>query len=425
MAARDAVAARGGPSWEVLLGRKDSLKASFDGANQFIPAPNSSLETLIANFNEQGLDIEDLVALSGAESEKFEKNMETEVLHRDGFGGSLQVDNVQSLASQNLKDIPSRYIRPELEVDVVSIDESLQIPVIDMSKLGQDDELEKLHSACKHWGFFQLIDHGVGDEVIEKMKIDIQKFFKLPLEEKMACAQLPNNIEGYGQAFVVSEDQKLDWGDMLFLLPLPKPLRNMRFWPTTPPSFRETLDKYSMEFQKVTIHLIKLMAKNLRSDPDMLASFFEDGIQGIRMNYYPPCEQANKVIGLAPHSDATALTLLIQVNEVEGLQIKKNGKWVPVKPIPGGFIINIGDIIEIMSNGEYKSIEHRAVVNPERERLSIAAFHSPNMNSKIGPLPDLVKANESRYKTISQEEFVKLTVSSKLDGKGLLDQLKL
>ncbi|XVE57488.1 hypothetical protein DITRI_Ditri04bG0095100 [Diplodiscus trichospermus] len=75
------------------------------------------------------------------------------------------------------------------------------------------------------------------------------------------------------------------------------------------------------------------------------------------MNYYPPCAQASKVIGLAPHSDATGLTLLIQVNEVEGLQIKKNGKWVRVKPITGAFIINIGDVIEIMSNGEYKSTE--------------------------------------------------------------------
>ncbi|XP_022718097.1 peroxidase 20 [Durio zibethinus] len=66
MAARDAVASRGGPRWKVLLGRKDSLKASFDGANKFLPAPNSSLESLIANFNQQGLDIEDLVALSGS-----------------------------------------------------------------------------------------------------------------------------------------------------------------------------------------------------------------------------------------------------------------------------------------------------------------------------------------------------------------------
>ncbi|XP_022952812.1 peroxidase 20 isoform X1 [Cucurbita moschata] len=66
IAARDAVELRGGPGWQVLLGRKDSLKASFDGANKYIPSPNSSLETLIANFHEQGLDVYDLVALSGS-----------------------------------------------------------------------------------------------------------------------------------------------------------------------------------------------------------------------------------------------------------------------------------------------------------------------------------------------------------------------
>ena len=84
----------------------------------------------------------------------------------------------------------------------------------------------------------QLINHGVSDEVIDKMKIDTQGFFELPLEEKTAYAQLPNNIEGYGQAFVVSEEQKLDWGDMLFLLPQPVSSRNLRFWPNHPSSFR-------------------------------------------------------------------------------------------------------------------------------------------------------------------------------------------
>lgn len=78
-----------------------------------------------------------------------------------------------------------------------------------------------------------------------------------------------------------------------------------------------------------------------------------------------------------------------------------------------------------MSNGEYKSIEHRAVVNPEKERLSIAAFHSPNIRTMIGPLPDQVKENAANYKTISTEEYIKLVVTSKLDGKSLLDHMRL
>ncbi|EEF34712.1 Flavonol synthase/flavanone 3-hydroxylase, putative [Ricinus communis] len=345
------------------------------------------------------------------------------------FGGSLPVENVQALSSKNLKEVPIRYIRPELEFDEFSMDESLQIPVIDMSKLKEDqsshnDELAQLHIACRNWGFFQLINHGVSEEVMENMKMDIQEFFKLPFEEKMAFAQLPNNIEGYGQAFVVSDEQKLDWGDMLFLLPLPASSRKMRFWPTNPTSFGETFDKYSSELQRIAVCILRLMARNLGIDPEDVATMFEDGVQGIRMNYYPPCIQANKVIGLTTHSDATGLTLLTQVNEVQGLQIKKDGRWVPITPIPGAFIINVGDIIEIMSNGEYRSIEHRAVVNPEKERLSIAAFHNPDIKTMIGPLGDLVKGKKPNYKTITHEEFVKLVVTSKLDGKLLVGHMK-
>lgn len=73
-----------------------------------------------------------------------------------------------------------------------------------------------------------------------------------------------------------------------------------------------------------------------------------------------------------------------------------------------------------MSNGEYKSIEHRAVVNPEKERLSIAAFHSPNMNTMIGTLK-----GDADYKTIPHEDYIKLVVTSKLDGKNLLSHMKL
>ncbi|RVW40656.1 S-norcoclaurine synthase 1 [Vitis vinifera] len=79
---------------------------------------------------------------------------------------------------------------------------------------------------------------------------------------------------------------------------------------------------------------------------------------------------------------------------------------------------------QIMSNGEYKSIEHRAVVNPEKERLSIAAFHSPDHRTMIGPLPDLTKENSANYKTTSHDDFLRIVVTRKLDGKSLLGQMK-
>lgn len=265
------------------------------------------------------------------------------------------MENAQTLASHNWKEIPPCYLQPEA-------DDSFRIPVIDMSKLldQQDpisyrDELARLRSACQDWGFFQLINHGVPEEVVEKMKNDTEEFFMLPLEKKQAYAQLPNNIEGYWLAFV-PEEQKLDLVDTLFLIPRPVSERNMRFWPMHPASFRESIDKYSWEMQKVTICLLNFMSTNLGVNSEALTSAFEYGRQSIRLNFYPPCVEADNVKGF-PHSDASGLSLLVQVNDVRGLQIKKNGKWLPVKPIPGAFIVNIGDMIEMMSNGEY---EHRA-----------------------------------------------------------------
>ncbi|KAJ4826784.1 hypothetical protein Tsubulata_034771 [Turnera subulata] len=358
------------------------------------------------------------------------EEMGTQVDKIADFGASFPVDNVQALASMNLNDIPSRYIIPENEFDEISVDGSLQIPVIDMSKLvgpnqsGHEDELSKLHFACKEWGFFQLINHGMPKEAIENMKVDVQEFFKLPQEEKMSYARLPNSMEGYGQALVVSEEEKLEWSDRLFLTGQPVSQRNMRFWPTVPHSFRATLDRYSSELQKTHESLLRLMAVNLGLDPEELVSQLNEGRQGIRINYYPPCVQANKVIGATPHSDPTALTLLLQVNDVLGLQIKKDSKWVPIRPIPNALIINVGDIIEIMSNGEYRSIEHRAVVNPEKERVSVAAFHSPGTKAIVGPLPDLVKKSTANYKSISHEEYIRLIFSKKLEGKSLIDHMK-
>ena len=97
----------------------------------------------------------------------------------------------------------------------------------------------------------------------------------------------------------------------------------------------------------MTKSLFGLMAKSLGIDQEIMFDLFRDDPQRLKFNYYPPCPKAEKVIGLSPHTDACGLTILLQVNEVNGLQIKKDGKWFPVAPLPGSFIVNVGDIIEV------------------------------------------------------------------------------
>ncbi|KAK9144430.1 hypothetical protein Sjap_004333 [Stephania japonica] len=317
---------------------------------------------------------------------------------KEEYFATLSVPNVQDLSSNVANEIPDRYIRPEFQSEFVCDDNSFEIPVIDFSRILDEkfghDEMAKLHMACEEWGFFQLINHGA-EEAIEKIKNHVEEFFKQPLDAKKAYAQEPNSMEGYGQAFVQSDDQKLDWGDMYLLRALPARTRNMKFWPNYPLTFREILERYSSEVQKLAIRLLGLMAENLGLEEKKLTDMFGDMLQALRMNYYPPCQQADK----------------------------ENGIWVPVHAIPGAFIINIGDMLEIWSNGKYKSIEHRVVVNPRRERLSVAAFHAPNEDSVIGPLSDLVKKEGAKYKSIDLNSYYKL--NNTLQGKKHANEMKL
>ncbi|KAL2252151.1 protein SRG1 [Sesamum indicum] len=348
------------------------------------------------------------------------------------LGGSLPVPIVQELAKEKLATVPPRYVRPDQhQQTILSTLSSLpQIPVIDMQKLldkySVDSELEALNHACQEWGFFQLINHGVDSTVVEKMKLEVQEFFNLPIEEKNKFMQKEEDIEGYGQAFVVSEEQKLDWGDMFFVGTSPTYLRKPYLIPKLPPTFRDAIELYASELKVLAMKILKLMAKALNIKAEEMNTLFAEGVQSMRMNYYPPCPQPELVTGLCPHSDAVGLTILLQANEMEGLQIKKDGAWIPVSPLPNAFVINIGDILEIWTNGAYRSIEHRATVNSTKERLSIATFLSPNMDGHLGPAASLVTPQTpAKFKTIAVAEYFKGLISRELVGKSYVDLMRI
>ncbi len=110
---------------------------------------------------------------------------------------------------------------------------------------------------------------------------------------------------------------------------------------------RDTLEAYSCDLKALAMKILDLMAKALKMEATDMKALFDEGFQSMRMNYYPPCPQPELVIGLNPHSHAIGLTILLQVNEMEGLQVKKDGMWIPVKPLHNAFVVNIGDILEV------------------------------------------------------------------------------
>lgn len=348
-----------------------------------------------------------------------------------GWGSSLPVPSVQELARNSCQCVPERYIqkvedRPlHLETNQVSN----EIPVINLSKLanGDEDERRNFDCACKEWGFFQVTDHGISGKVLHTMKAVVAAFFELPLVEKKVYAMAPNDFQGYGQGYVVSDEQKLDWSDLIFLITSPHKYKNMKHWPTTLTGFREAVELYSTELQKVGDEIFANMSLLMGMERESLKDIHGVMKLGIRMNYYPSCARPDLVLGVSPHSDASSLTLLLQDDEITGLQIKHKGIWVPVKPIPNALVVNIGDVMEVLSNGVYRSVEHRAVTNQENPRISIATFFIPEDELEIGPLGSMVdEAHRPRmYKKVKYIDYLRHTLGRKMEGKSHIDILKL
>ncbi|KAI3855302.1 hypothetical protein MKX03_015655 [Papaver bracteatum] len=176
---------------------------------------------------------------------------------------------------------------------------------------------------------------------------------------------------------------------------------------------------------KLFMVFFEMMEKALQV-AEGITKLLEDGMQIMRMNYYPPCPRPDLVIGLTSHSDYSALTILLQLNEVEGLQIRKEERWISVKPLPDAFIINVGDVLEVITNGIYRSVNHRGVVNSTKERVSIATFHNTRLESEIGPVSSLITPETpALFKRGRFADLMKQNLSKKLDGKTFLDSMRI
>uniref|UniRef100_A0A0V0GU36 Putative ovule protein n=1 Tax=Solanum chacoense TaxID=4108 RepID=A0A0V0GU36_SOLCH len=143
----------------------------------------------------------------------------------------------------------------------------------------------------------------------------------------------------------------------------------------------------------------------------------------IASNYYPACPEPNKTLGLAPHSDHGGLTILMD-NGIPGLQIKRSQTWYSVPSIPGTFVVNLGDYLEILSNGKYKSIEHRGVVNTEAACISVGVGHGPAMDAIVQPASPLIKEkSESAFRPIVYKDYIKAQQTTVKRGKSALHEI--
>ncbi|KAL0555671.1 hypothetical protein IC582_009625 [Cucumis melo] len=317
---------------------------------------------------------------------------------------------VQSLAESGISKIPGRYVKPPSQrPDGAMVVKMKNIPVVDMEKVESGAAVKEMAEACREWGFFQIINHGISGEMMECVKESWKEFFNQPLDLKKQYANTPATYEGYGSRLGIEKEAILDWSDYFFLNFLPLSLRNPTKWPAFPPSFKKLIEEYGDEVVKVCVKLMKGLSMGLGLEEEYLLNAFggEKGIGGsMRANMYPKCPQPDLTLGLSPHSDPGGITILLADQNVPGLQVLKGNDWITVDPIPNAFLVNIGDQIQVLSNGIYKSVKHRVMVNPKKERVSLAFFYNPKSDLIIEPAKELLtKDRPSLFPPMTFDEY--------------------
>lgn len=324
--------------------------------------------------------------------------------------------------------LPEKYIHKGGTIDTSL--PLVEIPVIDFCLLSQpqsptrEAEFKKLQSALSLYGCFQAINHGMTSSFLDDVRKLTKQFFANPMEEKKKLSRPVDDIEGYGNDMILSENQVLDWTDRLYLKVYPEDQRKLKFWPEKPANFREILHEFTMKSHQISEVLLKALAESLNLEKHcFLDQYGERAQMFARFNFYPRCPRPDLILGLKPHADGSAVTILLQDKEVEGLQVLKDDKWVRVPTIPEALFINIGDQVEIMSNGMFKSPVHRVVTNTEKERISVAVFCVPELDKEIGPVNGLLSENRPRlYKTM--KNYVNIYFQNYQQGKRPIDAAK-
>ncbi|WCJ28862.1 2-oxoglutarate (2OG) and Fe(II)-dependent oxygenase superfamily protein [Euphorbia peplus] len=339
--------------------------------------------------------------------------------------------SVQEIAV-NGQDPPEKYFFKGSDLHLDAAVPLINVAVIDLRLLTspstRSPELLKLRSALTSWGCFQVINHGMTDEFLDQVREVAKNFFGLPEEEKKKYSRESDSIEGYGNDMVLSESQTLDWTDRLYLTFTPQHQRRLKFWPQNPLAFRETLEEYFVKSQEINEIVLKAMASSLNLEENCFLEQYgaaEAALMSARFNYYPPCRRPNRVLGVKPHADASAITLLLQDEHVEGLQFLKDNEWFKVPIIPQALLINAGDQIEIMSNGIFKSPVHRVVTNSEKDRITLAVFCIPDSQKEIKPVDALIDESKSRprlYKNV--KDYVSLYFEYYQLGKRSIEAAK-
>lgn len=274
---------------------------------------------------------------------------------------------------------------------------STALPVIDL----RDDPVDlrpKLQKVAHDVGFFYLTGHGVPDELAGRLLDAARRLFALPQRDKDAVAMVNSpHFRGYTRLGGELTGGQVDWREQIDIgperTPLPDPsepylrLQGPNQWPAALPELPAIVAEWDAELAEVGRKLLQHWASALGSAEDVFAAAFaETPATLIKIVRYP--RDALSTQGVGAHRDAGVLTLLLAEPDSRGLQVRdpRDG-WVDVDPLPGAFIVNIGEMLEIATGGYLRATEHRVDLADAGDRISVPYFFNPRLDAQLPVLP--------------------------------------
>lgn len=277
------------------------------------------------------------------------------------------------------------------------------LPILDLSELGGDAArqqafYDKLSFAAREVGFFYLINHGVDAALSEQVQQLSRQFFALPDEEKQQVAMLHSpHFRGYNRAGSELTRSQPDWREQFDIgaerQPLPvqagdagwKRLQGPNQWPQALPELKPVLLAWQQAMTQMSLRLLRAFARALDLAPDAFDPLYGDKPnEHIKLIRYPGQTAGTSSQGVGAHKDSGFLSFLLQDNQ-RGLQVEvEPDRWVDALPLQGAFVVNIGELLELASNGYLRATVHRVVAPPaDKDRLSIAFFLGAQLDATI------------------------------------------
>jgi len=304
-----------------------------------------------------------------------------------------------------------------------SID-AAHIPVIDIEPLTGSDPVaiaavgQGLLEAAGRVGFFYVRNYAVSQPLIDRVYALSHRFFALPADVKRSVRinALHRGFLAVGEARMYDKaridlKESFIWGPELGPddpdVAAGKPLMGPNQWPAAMPELAPTLKEYSAAVMDCGRSLLRGFAVSLGLEPNFFRERFAKPLARCSLIYYPPqpAESGSDQFGVAPHTDYGGLTLLNQ-DDTGGLQVRtRSGEWVTAPPIPGTFVVNIGDLMARWTNDRFLSTPHRVVNSSGRARYSVGVFFDPAFDAVIDPV-DLRPNGPALYPPVTCGKYI-------------------